>query len=74
MNEKRGKKMSEDNEIPIEEIDKGLEVKIKIADWFADKKRIPDTVEGEVEASTKKAVLIKEEWIPKSLIEKAWLL
>ena len=67
--------MSEENEIPIEEVDKGLEVKIKIADWFADKKRIPNsTIEGEVEAATKKAVLIKEEWIPKSLIEKAWLL
>ncbi len=67
--------MTEDNEIPVEEIDKGLEVKIKIADWFAEKKRLPNsTIEGEVETATDKAVLIKEEWIPKSLIEKAYLL
>ncbi|MFW6196312.1 MAG: hypothetical protein ACOC5D_03150 [Thermoplasmatota archaeon] len=66
--------MSDENEIPVEEIDKGLEVKIKIAEWFADKKRISSTIEGEVETATDKAVLIKEEWIPKSLIEKAYLL
>lgn len=66
--------MSDDNEIPVAEIDKGLEVKIEIADWFADKKRIPGTIEGEVETATDKAILIKEEWIPKSLIEKANLL
>ncbi|MFP4051252.1 MAG: hypothetical protein ACLFVB_05880 [Thermoplasmata archaeon] len=66
--------MSDENEIPVEEIDKGLEVKIKISDWFADKKRISSTIEGEVETATDKAVLIKEEWIPKSLIEKAYLL
>ena len=68
--------MSDDeNEIPVEEIDKGLEVKVQIADWFAQKKRLPkSTIEGEVEASTDKALLIKEEWIPKSLIEKAYLL
>ncbi len=65
----------EENEIPVEEIDKGLEIRIEIADWFAQKKRLPgNTIEGEVEASTDKAVLIKEEWIPKSLIEKAYLL
>ncbi len=67
--------MSEEKEISIEDIGKGDNVKIKVADWLAEKKGLPGGVlEGTVEVTTPKAVLIDEQWIPKSQIEKTWFL
>lgn len=66
--------MSEKDEISIEEVGEGDKIGIKVADWLAEKEAIPEgEVEGEVEATTKKAVLIDETWIPKSQVEIAWL-
>ena len=67
--------MSEDDEISIEDVGKGEEIGVKVADWLAEKNRIPEgIVEGTVEAVTKKAVLIDDYWVPKSQVEKTWLL
>ncbi|MFW6040655.1 MAG: hypothetical protein ACOC85_02350 [Thermoplasmatota archaeon] len=67
--------MSEENEISIEDVGKGEDIGVKVADWLAEKNRIPEgIVEGTVEAVTKKAVLIDDNWIPKSQVEKTWLL
>ncbi len=65
--------MSEEKEISIEEVGKGDKIKVKVADWLGEKKRLPEGIlEGTVEASTEKAVLIDDDWIPKSQIEKTW--
>ncbi len=65
--------MNEENEISIEDVGKGDKIKIKVADWLAEKKRLAEgMLEGTVEASTEKAVLINDDWIPKSQVEKAW--
>lgn len=67
--------MSEEDEISIDDVGEGEEIGVKVADWLADKNRIPEgIVEGTVEAVTKKAVLINEGWIPKSQVEETWLL
>ncbi len=67
--------MSEEDEVSIEDVGKGEQIGVKVADWLADKNRIPDgIIEGTVEATTKKAVLIDDDWIPKSQVEKTWLL
>ncbi|MBS3782344.1 MAG: hypothetical protein KGY68_07050 [Candidatus Thermoplasmatota archaeon] len=66
--------MSEEDEIDIEDIGKGENIGLKVADWLADKENIPNgIVEGEVERTTEKAVLIDDDWVPKSQVEKAWL-
>ena len=63
----------EKEEIDIDGVGKGEEIGVKVADWLADKNRIPGgVVEGTVEAVTEKAVLVNDEWIPKSQVEKAW--
>ncbi len=65
--------MSEENEVSIEDVGKGDEIKVKVADWLAEKKRLPEgMLTGTVEAATEKAVLIDEDWIPKSQVEKIW--
>lgn len=67
--------MSEEDEISIEDIGEGEEIGVKVADWLAREKGIPEGIlEGKVEAVTKKAVMIKEGWIPKSQVEETWLL
>ena len=66
--------MSEEDEIDIEDVGKGENIKIKVADWLASKENIPNgLIEGEVERTTEKAVLIDDDWVPKSQVEKAWL-
>lgn len=66
--------MDEKDEIKIEDVGEGDEIGVEVADWLAEKENIPKgTVEGEVEAITDKAVLIDENWVPKSQVEKAWL-
>jgi len=66
--------MSEEDEIEIEDVGEGEEIGVKVADWLAEKESIPNgKVEGTVEATTKKAVLIDDDWVPKSQVEKAWL-
>ncbi|GEM_PF-3037098 len=65
--------MSEEDEISVEDVGKGEEIAVKVADWLAEKKRIPEGVlKGTVEATTEKAILIGDDWIPKSQVEKAW--
>lgn len=67
--------MSEESEIVIEDVAKDEEVGLKVADWLGKKKNLPNgKIEGKVEATTEKAVLIDEEWIPKSQVEETWLL
>lgn len=67
--------MSEDNEIVVGDVGEGEEIGLKVADWLGKKKNFPEgIVEGEVEAVTDKAVLIGEDWIPKSQVEDTWLL
>ncbi len=66
--------MEEENEIDIGDVGEGDEIGVEVADWLAEKERIPEgIVEGEVEAITDKAVLIDDAWVPKSQVEKAWL-
>lgn len=66
--------MSEEKEISIEDVGKGDEIKVKIAEWLAEKKGVPEgMLTGTVEAATEKAVLIDEAWIPKSQVEKVWI-
>lgn len=66
--------MSEKNEIAVEDIVEGEDIGLKVADWLAEKENIPDgMVEGEVETITEKAVLIDDDWVPKSQVEEAWL-
>ncbi len=65
----------DENEISIEDVGKGDKIKIKVADWLSEKKRLPEGIlEGTVEAATEKAVLIDDDWIPKSQVEKTWSL
>jgi len=65
--------MSEEDEIDIEDVGKGENIKVKVADWLANKENIPNgVIEGEVERTTEKAVLIDDDWVPKSQVEKAW--
>ncbi len=67
--------MGKDDEIQIQEVGKGDEIGVQLPNWLAEKKRIPNGVlEGTVEATTGKAVLIGDDWVPKSQVEKAWLL
>ena len=67
--------MSEEEEITVDDVSKGIEIGVELPDWLAQKKRLADgKMEGEVEAVTDKAILIGEEWIPKSQVEKVWLL
>ncbi|MFO8109154.1 MAG: hypothetical protein R6U17_01330 [Thermoplasmata archaeon] len=67
--------MGKEDEVKIEEVGKGEEIGVKVADWLAEKNRIPEgVVEGTVEAVTEKAILVNDDWIPKSQVEKAWLL
>lgn len=67
--------MTEEDEIDIQDVVEDEEIGVKVADWLAQKKRLPEGIlEGAVEATTKKAVLIGETWIPKSQVEEAWLL
>lgn len=67
--------MSEEEEITVDDVDKGIEIGVELPDWLAQKKRLVDgKMEGEVEAVTDKAILIGEEWVPKSQVEKVWLL
>ncbi len=67
--------MSEESEILIGDVGEGEEIGVKVDDWLAEKKGFYEgKVEGTVEAVTKKAVLIDEEWIPKSQVEETWLL
>lgn len=67
--------MSEEEEITVDDVSKGIEIGIELPDWLASKKRCVDNkIEGEVEAITDKAILIDDEWIPKSQVEKVWLL
>ncbi|MEF8874225.1 MAG: hypothetical protein V5A88_06085 [Candidatus Thermoplasmatota archaeon] len=64
----------EEDEIDIEDIGEGDEIGVEVADWLAKKEGIPEgVVEGKVETTTKKAVLIGETWVPKSQVEKTWL-
>ncbi|MEF8874776.1 MAG: hypothetical protein V5A88_08955 [Candidatus Thermoplasmatota archaeon] len=66
--------MNEKEEIAIEDVGEGENIGLKVADWLAKKENIPNgIVEGEVESITEKAVLIDEDWIPKSQVEEAWL-
>ncbi len=66
--------MTEEDEIEIEDVGEGENIRVKVADWLADKENIPNgTIEGEVERTTEKAVLISDDWVPKSQVEKAWL-
>lgn len=67
--------MSEEEETSINDVGKGENIRVKLADWLADKKGIPNgLVEGEVERVTEKAILLNNDWLPKSQIEKAWLI
>lgn len=67
--------MSEEDEIVVGDVGEGEEIGLKVADWLGKKKNFPEgIVEGEVEAVTEKAVLIGEDWIPKSQVEDTWLL
>ncbi len=67
--------MTEEDEIDIQDVAEDEEIGVKVADWLAQKKRLPEGIlEGTVEATTKKAVLIGETWIPKSQVEETWLL
>ncbi len=64
----------EEDDIAIEDVGEGDEIGVEVADWLAEKEAIPEgTVEGEVETTTEKAVLIDETWIPKSQVEETWL-
>lgn len=66
--------MSEEDEIDIEDVGKGENIGVEVADWLAEKENIPNgVIKGEVERITEKAVLIDDEWVPKSQVEKAWL-
>ncbi|MEF8832202.1 MAG: hypothetical protein V5A66_01630 [Candidatus Thermoplasmatota archaeon] len=66
--------MNEKDEIAIEDVGEGENIGLKVADWLAEKENIPNgKIEGEVETITEKAVLIDEEWVPKSQVEEAWL-
>lgn len=66
--------MEEKEEIEIEDVGEGEKIGVEVANWLAEKEDIPKgTLEGEVEAITDKAVLIDEDWVPKSQVEKAWL-
>lgn len=66
--------MSEEDEIDIEDVGKGENIGVEVADWLAEKENIPNgIIKGEVERITEKAVLIDDEWVPKSQVEKAWL-
>ncbi|MFW5898818.1 MAG: hypothetical protein ACOCT7_03060 [Candidatus Saliniplasma sp.] len=67
--------MSRDDEIDINDVGKGEEIGVEVVEWLGEKKGFPNNIlTGTVEATTKKAVLIDEEWVPKSQVEKAWLI
>ncbi len=67
--------MGKEDEVKIEDVGKGDEIGVQLPDWLAEKNRIPHGVlEGEVEAVTEKAVLIGDDWVPKSQVEKSWML
>ncbi len=67
--------MGRDDEIDISDVGKGEEIGVEVEDWLASKKGFPKGIlTGTVEATTKKAVLIDEEWIPKSQVLRTWLL